>query len=613
MISVIVPVWNAARFLPQVIEALEGQDLPSTEYEVLLVDNGSSDESVAVMKRYGRVRLLHESRRGAYAARNRAAAEAKGDILAFTDADRVVGQGWLRAILDGFAAGEVEVLLGRSRPAEDSGLVGLLADYENEKASYVCRLGSSRQQYAYTGNMAVRRNAWKKYGPFVDLQRGADVVFVRRVVDGEPYGCVRYCPHMVDRHLELRTSVDYFRKMSIYGSSLRTYSQVIPSLPLAFDDHVRIFLACAHKNHYSPLTAMRLGVGLLVGLAAYRSGSFLWSPDQGNPPRLPDASAHSPMERHPTSISLVVEWENVVLAGEDRGREALRRLAREVRTLEPNRRVEVIIVFCPEEVDGSLLECQVNQAFPPGTARLLSSTNGDYYALKNAGADAATCDIVVFSDSDTHVEQNWLDQLTEPFSDPSVAAVAGSSYIEPSTLLGKAFGAFWFFPLRAMRTRLEPAKGIFANNFAVRREIFARLPFQPLHGTNRGACVRWRERMSEANFPVVQNPLARTAHPPPNGGAHFFVRALTHGRDAIFLARDQGRELESSLFGTLLRLILNIARTTINPWTRRTDLGLRAWEILPVLLIGYVYYGTYFAGEVLTLLRPEWMSRRFKI
>ncbi len=193
MISVIVPVLNAGRFLPQMIEALEDQDFPAGEYEILLVDNGSTDDSVATIRRYPRVRLLHEPRRGSYAARNLAALEARGDILAFIDSDSVAGKGWLRAVKDAFSAGKAQVLLGRTRPGNDSGLGALLADYENEKAAYVCKLGSSQQQVAYTGNMAVRRMAWEKYGPFVELQRGGDVVFVRRVVDGESYGCVRFC------------------------------------------------------------------------------------------------------------------------------------------------------------------------------------------------------------------------------------------------------------------------------------------------------------------------------------------------------------------------------------------------------------------------------------
>ena len=613
MISVIVPVWNAGRFLPRVIEALEGQYFPAGEYELLLVDNGSTDDSVAIMHRYPRVRLLHEPRRGSYAARNRAALEARGDILAFIDADRVADKGWLRAVKNTFDASKTQVLLGQTRPGNDSGLGALLADYENEKAAYVCKLGSSQQQVAYTGNMAVRRAAWERYGPFVELQRGADVVFVRHIVEGELYGCVRFCENMLNHHLELSNSLDYFRKMFVYGASIRNYSRVMPAQPLTLDDRVRILLRCVHQNRYGPWRAMRLGAGLLIGLAAYQAGGLFWREKTGELPLVSHASPAPRIEEPLTSLSIIVEWENVLLAGDERGEGALRKIAREVETLSKERRVEVIVVYFPAEVDGGALEPLVTEVFPRGMARLLAANTGDYYELKNAGVEAATGDIVVFSDSDTHVEEGWLRQLTQPFANSSIAAVAGSSYIEPTTMLGKAFGAFWFFPVRTGNTRLEPAKGIFANNFAVRREIFARLPFRPVPGTNRGACVRWRERMLEADFTVVVNPLARTAHPPPNGGAHFFVRALTHGRDAILLARDQGRRLESGAFGALLRFTLNCARTTINTWTRRADVGLRPWEMIPALLIGYVYYSVAFAGEVLTFLRPEWMSQQFRI
>lgn len=613
MISVIVPVMNAARYLPLAIDALQGQDLSATEYELLFVDNGSTDDSVAIIKQYPRVSLLHEPRRGSYAARNRAALEARGDILAFIDADSVADKGWLRAVKDAFASSKRQVLLGRRRHGNDSGLSALLADYENEKAAYVCTLGGSEQQVAYTGNMAVRRAAWEKYGPFVELQRGADVVFVRRIVEGELYGCVRFCENMLNHHLELSNSLDYFRKMFVYGASIRNYSRVMPAQPLTLDDRVRILLRCVHQNRYGPWRAMRLGAGLIIGLAAYQAGGLFWREKTGELPLVSHASPAPRIEEPLTSLSIIVEWENVLLAGDERGEEALRKIAREVETLSKERRVEVIVVYFPAEVDGGALEPLVTEVFPRGMARLLAENTGDYYELKNAGAEAATGDIVVFSDSDTHVEEGWLRQITYPFANPSIAAVAGSTYIEPTTMLGKAFGAFWFFPVRTGNTRLELAKEIFANNFAVRREIFARLPFRPVPGTNRGACVRWRERMLEADCMVVVNPLARTVHPPPNGGVHFFVRALTHGRDAILLARDQGRGLESGAFGALLRFTLNCARTTINTWTRRADVGLRPWEMIPVLLTGYVYYSVYFAGEVLTFLRPEWMSRRFRI
>lgn len=614
MISVIVPVLNAASHLPQVIAALESQDFPADQYELFFVDNGSTDESVRILSQHPRVRQLHEPRRGSYAARNRAAMYATGDILAFTDADRIVSRTWLRAITDEFAASQAAVLLGQSRPINDTGLTALLADYENEKASYVCQHGTARQQVAYTGNMALRRATWDDYGPFVDLLRGADVVFVRRVIEGESYGSVSFCEQMLDHHLEIKTSWDCFRKMFLYGKSIRTYSRVIPADPLALEDRVAIALRCAHRNGYSWFRAARLGIGLVIGFIAYEAGFLLGARNKmAEVPAIPIEARVRQPETAPGSLSIILEWENVLLSGEDRGRAALDKIAREVRDLITQRPIEVIVVCCGEEVDSAAVERVITEVFPEGMARVLSTTAQGYYGLKNIAAEASTSDILVFSDSDTHVEEGWLAHLSDPFADPSIAAVAGSSYVQPTTWLGRAFGAFWFFPLRSGSTRLERAKGIFANNFAVRRDIFLRVPFPSIPGSNRGACVRWLERMTELHLIVVHNPSARTAHPPPNGFAHFFVRALTHGRDAILLARHQGRRLEGGAFGTVLRFAYGCFRTTTNTWHRRCALHLRPSELIPTLMTGYAYYSVCLTGELLTFLWPDWMSRRFRI
>lgn len=613
MISVIVPVYNSARWLPDVIQALTAQDWTG-EYEILMVDNASTDKSSEILQANPRVRYLREEKRGSYAARNHAAREARGQILAFTDADRVVRRDWLRRIHEAFEATPAQVLLGNSRPAKEGGLKTLLADYENAKSAYSCQLAESPQQIAYTGNMAVRRATFDRYGPFVELQRGGDVVFARRVVDGEPHGAMCHCPEMVDVHLEFDSSQSYFRKLHTYGRSICTYGEISGAQPLNLDDRIRIFLRCVQEGDYGTGRALALAAGLALGLVAYEAGRWAGGGQRtAAPERPPEAVAQvDPRKALPPSVSVVVEWENVLLAGDDRGEGALERIAQETQRLPEEVRREVIVVYAPEEVDGSALDQLVKRFFPAGGARLVAGPP-DYYELKNAGAREAAGGIVVFSDSDTHVEPGWLTALLQPFADPAVAAVAGSSYLEPTTFLSRAFALFWFFPLRAKDGPIQPAKGIFANNFAVRREIFLREPFRHLEGLNRGACVVWRERMLAQGWPVMHNPKARTAHPPPNGGVHFFVRALTHGRDALLLARRLGRRVEGGVTGTLLRLGLNFGRTSLHGWSRRSAAGLRWWEAVPAVLTGYTYYVFYFAGEVMTYFWPAWMSRRFRI
>lgn len=99
--SVIIPVLNAASTLGDQLTALERQDA-DIEWELLLVDNGSHDESPEIIREHvrqsPRIRALTCERTGANAARNTGAAQARGRHLLFCDADDVVDGSWVREL-----------------------------------------------------------------------------------------------------------------------------------------------------------------------------------------------------------------------------------------------------------------------------------------------------------------------------------------------------------------------------------------------------------------------------------------------------------------------------------------------------------------------------------
>src|SRR5919198_5805523 len=95
--SVIVPARNAAATIGRTLEALAAQDFPQ-EYEVIVVDDGSTDDTVAVAEAApGPVTVRRQEQRGPGEARNLGAQHARGEVLAFTDADCFPERGWLRA------------------------------------------------------------------------------------------------------------------------------------------------------------------------------------------------------------------------------------------------------------------------------------------------------------------------------------------------------------------------------------------------------------------------------------------------------------------------------------------------------------------------------------
>ena len=88
-ISVLVPVYNVARFLPRCLDSLAAQSM--RDIEILLIDDGSTDDSAAICADYvardGRFRLLRQENRGLSAVRNRHLEEARGEYLMFVDSD----------------------------------------------------------------------------------------------------------------------------------------------------------------------------------------------------------------------------------------------------------------------------------------------------------------------------------------------------------------------------------------------------------------------------------------------------------------------------------------------------------------------------------------------
>lgn len=96
LVSVIIPVYNCAGYVAEAIESALAQDWPNTE--VVVVNDGSTDNSLAVLQGFGeRIRLIDQKNAGPPAARNQGIAAARGDYIAFLDADDVWLQGKLSA------------------------------------------------------------------------------------------------------------------------------------------------------------------------------------------------------------------------------------------------------------------------------------------------------------------------------------------------------------------------------------------------------------------------------------------------------------------------------------------------------------------------------------
>jgi glycosyltransferase involved in cell wall biosynthesis len=162
-VSVVVPARNAEGTIAHCLASLLRAEYDPDRREILVVDNASTDRTTAIVREFP-VRCLYEGVRGASAARNRGIEAARGEIVAFTDADCVVTKAWLRALVHGFESPDVWGVAGEivayppTTPAER--YVAMRKERWQQSA-----LGSNRP-FPVTSNVAFRKETFDRVGLF---------------------------------------------------------------------------------------------------------------------------------------------------------------------------------------------------------------------------------------------------------------------------------------------------------------------------------------------------------------------------------------------------------------------------------------------------------------
>ena len=237
-LTILVCTHNRADLLRGALESLERQSLARSRFEVLVVDNASTDATSAVVAKCAArdridIRSVREEELGLDAARNRGIREAAGDIVAFLDDDARARDDWADEIVRGFERHDAPILGGRvdlaweaPRPAwfSDALLQYLIhCDYGSEVVSVVA------PPWLYGTNVAFRKDLFQKIGLFrLDLDRkgeslmgGGDTeLFKRAHARGHR---LLYLPSLVVEHLvpASRLTRAFFRERLLYSGYTR--------------------------------------------------------------------------------------------------------------------------------------------------------------------------------------------------------------------------------------------------------------------------------------------------------------------------------------------------------------------------------------------------------
>lgn len=250
-VSVIIPVYNDSERLKHCLQALNQQSYPQHLYEVIVVDNGSNQgEAVdSVVTPFHQAFCVYESTPGSYAARNHGISIAKGEIIAFTDADCIPALDWLeQGVINlqrvpncGLVVGKIELFF------QNPGKITPVELYESITAFPQKEL-LEKYRYGAGANLLTWKQVIEKVGVFdATLKSSGDVEWCRRIFDAgyqQVYAdevCVQHPARTSWREL-------YKRTIRLVGGVYDLHQKKNPNSPQNI-----VFLSLLLKNLIPPL------------------------------------------------------------------------------------------------------------------------------------------------------------------------------------------------------------------------------------------------------------------------------------------------------------------------------------------------------------------------
>jgi glycosyltransferase involved in cell wall biosynthesis len=215
--SIIIPAYNAEKMLGRCLESLEKQTVSKQLYEILVVNDGSVDNTAKVAASYPGVKVINQKNQGPAAARNYGAKEALGRIILFTDADCVPNTDWLEQMTVPFEM--------------DPTVVGVKGIYRTDQKSLAARFVQLEYEDKYrlltrtkyidfidTYSAAYKRDIFLFFGGFdLNFRRAAneDVDLSYRISNKGHR--MMFNPMAVVTHIHPESIVSYWKKKYLYG------------------------------------------------------------------------------------------------------------------------------------------------------------------------------------------------------------------------------------------------------------------------------------------------------------------------------------------------------------------------------------------------------------
>jgi GT2 family glycosyltransferase len=232
-VSVIVPALNSAASIGKCMAALAGQHTQQP-FEVVVVHSGEDDTCEEAARELPAVRTIQLPER-ALAARARAVGVgvARGDVLAFVDSDAYAAPDWIDQVVRSASTGYDLVCgaIGNANPDNPISRAEQLFMF----SEFLTETPEREMWFALSGNLVMRRAAYERFGPFVEIRAAEDLIFSRRLKMAG--GRILFSPTMQVFHDNRRALRPYLRNQLLLGRYTAMARRVVP-----FDDSASMVL-----------------------------------------------------------------------------------------------------------------------------------------------------------------------------------------------------------------------------------------------------------------------------------------------------------------------------------------------------------------------------------
>ncbi len=281
--SLIIPAYNAEKVIGLCLDKALKQSVSRDAYEIIVVDDGSIDNTAEIISRYDSVRLIRQRNQGPATARNHGAKEAKGSILIFTDSDCELDVDFIRNILSQFD--------------EYPQVVGVQGRYKTKQKEFIAQFGQVEIETRYikmeqnryidfigTYAAAYRADVFQKYGGFdtsFPMACGEDAEFSYRLSKdgykllfcGQAFVCHQH-PSTLKQYLRTKYYRGFWRVRLHKKHFAKTFKDSYTPLSLKFEILISpilpLFMILSCWNVFFLIPAI-----FIISLFLFSSISFL--------------------------------------------------------------------------------------------------------------------------------------------------------------------------------------------------------------------------------------------------------------------------------------------------------------------------------------------------